>query len=131
MFVSVKDSDKPVILPGVRKLIALGFEVVATGGTHAFLSEAGLEVGLANKVAQGRPHIVDAIVDGEIALILNTTEGWQSLKDSQSIRRGALDRKLPYYTTASAGLAAVEAIEALGSQELEVRALQDYYSSND
>lgn len=131
VFVSVKDSDKPVILPGVRKLLALGFEIVATGGTHDYLTDAGLTVERVNKVAQGRPHIVDAIVDGEIALILNTTEGWQSLKDSQSIRRGALEGKLPYYTTASAGLAAVEAIEALGSQELEVRALQHYYSSND
>jgi carbamoyl-phosphate synthase large subunit len=131
VFVSVKDTDKPIILPGVKKLLALGFEVVATGGTHDYLTEAGLSVERVNKVAQGRPHIVDAIVDGEIALVLNTTEGWQSLKDSQSIRQAGLELKLPYYTTASAGLAAVEAIEALGSQELEVRALQDYYSANE
>ncbi|MXP09271.1 carbamoyl-phosphate synthase large subunit [Pseudoblastomonas halimionae] len=130
-FVSVKDTDKQVILPGVKKLLDLGFDVVATSGTHAYLTEAGLDVTRVNKVAEGRPHIVDAIVDGEIVLILNTTEGWQSLKDSQSIRAGALDLKVPYYTTASAGLAAVEAIEALGARKLEVRALQDYYSSQE
>jgi carbamoyl-phosphate synthase large subunit len=80
-----------------------------------------------NKVAEGRPHIVDKIIDGEVALIFNTTEGWQSLKDSQSIRGSALSGKVPYFTTAAASVAAVEAIAAMRGAQLEVRSLQAYY----
>jgi carbamoyl-phosphate synthase large subunit len=127
VFVSVKDTDKMVILPACQKLAALGFELVATGGTARFLVENAVAVTTVNKVAQGRPHIVDHIIDGDIALIFNTTEGWQSLKDSESIRRSALMHKVPSYTTATAGVAAVEAIAALRNEELEVRPLQDYY----
>ncbi len=128
-FVSVKDSDKPVILPAVRQLIERGFKVIATGGTQRYLAQAGLPVELVNKVAEGRPHIVDKIIDGQIALIFNTTEGWQSLKDSQSIRGSALTGKVPYYTTAAASVAAAQAITALEGAKLEVRSLQDYYSN--
>jgi carbamoyl-phosphate synthase large subunit len=127
-FVSVKDSDKAVILPAVRKLIENGFSVIATGGTQRYLAEAGLPVERVNKVAEGRPHIVDRIIDGDVSLIFNTTEGWQSLKDSQSIRASALSGKVAYYTTAAASLAAAEAIAALRQTRLEVRSLQDYYS---
>ncbi|MEQ1497135.1 MAG: carbamoyl-phosphate synthase large subunit [Novosphingobium sp.] len=126
-FVSVKDSDKPVILPAVKQLIEHGFSVIATGGTQRYLAEAGLPVELVNKVAEGRPHIVDKIIDGDISLIFNTTEGWQSLKDSQSIRGSALTGKVPYYTTAAASVAAAQAIAALRHAKLEVRSLQDYY----
>jgi len=128
LFVSVKHSDKPVILPAVRTLIEMGFKVIATDGTQAYLAEQGLAVTRVNKVAEGRPHVVDAIIDGEVDLIFNTTEGWQSLLDSQSIRASALDRKLPYYTTAAASLAAARAIAEVRPDELEVRSLQDYYS---
>ena len=79
-----------------------GFTIVATGGTADYLAQRGLPVERVNKVAQGRPHIVDRIKDGEIALIFNTTEGWQSLKDSQPIRASALNGRVPYFTTASA-----------------------------
>ncbi|MFC3174358.1 carbamoyl-phosphate synthase large subunit [Novosphingobium bradum] len=127
-FVSVKNSDKPVILPAVKKLVDLGFRVIATGGTEKFLTEAGVPVERVNKVAEGRPHIVDRIIDGEIALIFNTTEGWQSLKDSQSIRMAALKAKVPYFTTAAASAAAVEAMAALRGAQLEVRSLQAYYA---
>ena len=127
LFVSVKDTDKPVVLPGVRKLAALGFKIVATGGTARYLAEQGVAVEQVNKVAEGRPHIVDRIIDGEIALIFNTTEGWQSHKDSASIRASALNGKVPYFTTATASVATAEAIEALRSAELEVKSLQDYY----
>jgi carbamoyl-phosphate synthase large subunit len=127
VFVSVKDSDKPVILPAVQRLVALGFTIIATGGTQRYLAEAGLPVEPVNKVAEGRPHIVDRIIDGEVALIFNTTEGWQSLKDSQSIRASALNGKVPYFTTAAASVAAAEAIAALRGAKLEVRSLQDYY----
>ncbi|WP_395333431.1 carbamoyl-phosphate synthase large subunit [Novosphingobium sp. BL-8H] len=128
VFVSVKDSDKPVILPAVQILVKEGFRIVATSGTHKYLSEAGLPVELVNKVAEGRPHIVDKIVDGDIALIFNTTEGWQSLKDSQSIRASALTGKVPYFTTAAASVAAAQAISAQRGSQLEVRSLQDYYN---
>jgi carbamoyl-phosphate synthase large subunit len=130
VFVSVKDSDKPVVLPAVRDLVSLGFSVVATSGTATYLQDHGIPVETVNKVAQGRPHIVDRIKDGDIALIFNTTEGWQSLKDSQSIRGSALTGKIPYYTTAASSVAAVRAIAALRTRPLEVRPLQSYYSSS-
>ncbi|GAA0335757.1 carbamoyl-phosphate synthase large subunit [Sphingomonas oligophenolica] len=128
LFVSVKDSDKPVILPAVRLLAANGFTVVATGGTADYLSANNVTVERVNKVAQGRPHIVDRIKDGDIDLIFNTTEGWQSLKDSQPIRGSALTQKIPYFTTAPASVAAAQAIVALATRSLEVRPLQSYYS---
>ena len=128
VFISVKDTDKPVILPGARKLIELGFRLVATGGTAKYLAEMGVVVERVNKVAEGRPHIVDKIVDGDMALIFNTTEGWQSLKDSQSIRQAALGSKVASFTTAAASLAAIEAIAALRTTNLEVAPLQAYYN---
>ncbi|HEX7820458.1 MAG TPA: carbamoyl-phosphate synthase large subunit [Sphingobium sp.] len=128
VFVSVKDSDKPIVLPAVRKMAGMGFRIVATGGTARYLIEEGITVETANKVAQGRPHIVDRITDGGIDVIFNTTEGWQSLKDSESIRKSALRFKVPSFTTAAASVAVADAIEALRSRPLEVRALQSYYS---
>jgi len=128
VFVSVKDSDKPHILSAVKQLVELGFRVIATGGTQRYLADAGVPVEMVNKVAEGRPHIVDKIVDGEVALIFNTTEGWQSLKDSQSIRASALNAKVPYFTTAAASRATVQAIAALRGSQLEVRSLQAYYN---
>ena len=127
VFVSVKDTDKPVILPAVRKLISLGFSIIATGGTQKYLADAGVPVERVSKVAEGRPHVVDRIIDGDLALVFNTTEGWQSLKDSQSIRASALGAKVPYFTTAAASVAAVEAIAALRGAKLDVRSLQSYY----
>ena len=128
VFVSVKDSDKAVILPGARLLVEMGFAIVATAGTADYLAEHGVPVERVNKVAQGRPHIVDRILDGDIALIFNTTEGWQSLRDSESIRASAVAQKVPYFTTASASVATAQAIEALSRRSLEVRPLQAYYS---
>jgi carbamoyl-phosphate synthase large subunit len=128
VFVSVKDSDKTVILPGVRLLVEMGFSIVATAGTADYLAGEGVPVERVNKVAQGRPHIVDRILDGDIALIFNTTEGWQSLRDSESIRASAVAQKVPSFTTASAGVATARAIEALSRRSLEVRPLQAYYS---
>jgi carbamoyl-phosphate synthase large subunit len=128
LFVSVKDSDKPVVLPGVRILAGLGFRIIATGGTADYLAAEGLPVERVNKVAQGRPHIVDRIVDGDVAIIFNSTEGWQSLKDSADIRRSALAQKVPYFTTAPASVAAAQAIEALSQHGLDVCPLQDFYA---
>ncbi len=128
VFVSVKDTDKPVILPAARMLIEHGFSLVATSGTADYLLANGVRVEPVLKVAQGRPNIVDRIVDGDIALVFNTTEGWQSLKDSQEIRKSSLAHKVPYFTTASAAVAATRSIAALSVTSLEVRPLQSYYS---
>ena len=127
VFVSVKNSDKAGIVEAVRTLIGEGFRIIATAGTQSYLAEQGLDVERVNKVAEGQPHIVDRIIDGEIALIFNTTEGWQSLLDSKSIRASALEKKVPYYTTAAASRAAAAAISAVKPHQLEVRSLQDYY----
>ena len=128
LFVSVKDSDKPVIVQAVRMLIDHGFTVIATGGTQTYLSEQGLAVERVKKVAEGQPNIVDRMIDGDIALVFNTTEGWQSHIDSKSIRASALASRIPYYTTAAASLAAAQAIVSINASQLEVRSLQDYYS---
>ncbi|MEY2926826.1 MAG: hypothetical protein RL367_1303, partial [Pseudomonadota bacterium] len=130
VFVSVKDSDKPVIVAAVRQVKDLGFTVLATGGTADYLAAQGVGVERVNKVGQGRPDIVDKIKDGEIALIFNTTEGWQSLEDSKSIRRSALMGKIPYFTTASASVAAAQGILALRERKLEVRTLQSYHKGS-
>lgn len=127
VFISLKDSDKPVILPAARKMAAMGFSIIATGGTARYLQENGIAVETVNKVAQGRPHIVDRITDGAVDLIFNTTEGWQSLKDSKAIRTSALRAKVASFTTAAASVAAANAIEALRGHALEVRSLQSYY----
>ena len=128
-FVSVKDGDKAMIVEAVKTLVQHGFRVIATGGTADHLRRAGLDVATVNKVAQGRPHIVDRIKDGGVDLIINTTEGWQSLKDSQPIRAAALSGKIPHFTTASAAVEAARAI-ARPKRDLEVRPLQSYHSSS-
>ncbi|MBB3980984.1 carbamoyl-phosphate synthase large subunit [Sphingobium fontiphilum] len=129
-FISLKDDDKAVILPAARKLAEMGFSIIATGGTARFLEDEGIAVETVNKVAQGRPHIVDRITDGAVDLIFNTTEGWQSLKDSKAIRTSALRHKVASFTTAAASVAAVDAIEALRGHALEVRSLQSYYPAS-
>ncbi len=124
VFVSVKESDKSFILGPARLLAAAGFRIIATGGTCAYLEEQGLKAEMVKKVLEGRPNIVDAMKNGEVQLVFNTTEGRQSLADSFSLRRTALMMKIPYYTTTAGALAASQAITAEG--ELEVRALQSY-----
>ena len=127
-FISVRNSDKPRVLPAAKKLVEAGFKIIATGGTQRYLAEAGVQCEKVNKVLEGRPHIVDAMTNGEVQLVLNTTEGAGALADSRSIRRAALMSKLPYYTTLAGGLAAVDAIVANRNGTLEVCPLQDYVS---
>jgi carbamoyl-phosphate synthase large subunit len=126
VFVSVKDADKAWVVEPVKILLDQGFTVIATGGTHSFLEGQGLEVGRVKKVLEGRPHIVDAMKNGEVQLVFNTTEGKQSLLDSFSLRRTALTMKIPYYTTVSGALAAAQAVKAVKAGTLEVRPLQSY-----
>jgi carbamoyl-phosphate synthase large subunit len=126
-FVSVRDSDKPRILGAMRTLRSLGFQVIATSGTQRYLAEHGVEADKINKVGEGRPHIVDAIKNGRVQLVFNTTEGATALADSHSLRRAALLHKVPYYTTLSGAVAAAQGIKAYLGGDLEVRALQSYF----
>jgi carbamoyl-phosphate synthase large subunit len=128
VFVSVRDSDKPRILDTVRLLGQLGFKIIATSGTQRYLSEHGVAAQKINKVLEGRPHIVDAIKNGEVQLVFNTTEGATALADSGSLRRAALLHKVPYYTTLSGAVAAAQGIKAYLGGDLEVRALQSYFA---
>jgi carbamoyl-phosphate synthase large subunit len=128
LFVSVRDVDKPRILETVRRLHALGFKIQSTGGTTRYLQAHDVPAVKINKVSEGRPHIVDAIKNGSIQLVFNTTEGAQALADSKPLRRAALLHKTPYYTTLAGSIAAAEGIKAYIAGDLEVRALQDYFN---
>jgi carbamoyl-phosphate synthase large subunit len=129
VFVSVRDADKSRILESTRLLAGLGFKIVATSGTQRYLAEQGVPAVKINKVAEGRPHIVDAIKNGEVQLVFNTTEGATALADSRSLRRAALLHKVPYYTTLSGAVAAAQGIKAYLGGDLEVCALQSYFGT--
>ena len=128
VFVSVRDIDKPRVLETTRLLAGLGFKITATGGTARYFEAEGLRAQRVNKVSEGRPHVVDLIKNGDIQLVLNTTEGAQALADSRSLRRAALLHKVPYYTTLAGAIAAAQGIRAYLAGDLEVRALQDYFT---
>ncbi len=127
VFVSVKNDDKEVFLDPVRTLVELGFEVMATRGTARYMEQHGITVRTVNKVLEGNPHIVDAMINGEVQLVFNTTEGAEAIRDSRDLRRTALMRDIPYYTTQAGAVAAVMAIEALRAGPLEVASLQSYF----
>jgi len=127
VFISVKDADKTKILPAMRQLVEMGFSLVATGGTQRFFEDKGVPSTKINKVLEGRPHVVDAIKNGEIQLVLNTTETRSSQSDSKPIRQTALMQKVPYYTTLPGILAVTKAIAAQRADTLNVRPLQDYF----
>jgi carbamoyl-phosphate synthase large subunit len=126
VFISVKDADKARVVAPARELVEMGFKLVATRGTKRLLDEHGIPCERVNKVLEGRPHIVDAIANGEVDMVFNTTEGMKALADSFSIRRTALLYHIPYYTTLSGALAATEAIKALRAGSLEVAPLQSF-----
>ncbi len=126
VFVSVKDSDKDKVLAPVRELAEMGFRIIATRGTRRHLDAHGIPCEKINKVLEGRPHVVDAITNGEVDIVFNTTEGAKALADSASIRRSALLYHIPYYTTLAGALAVTEAIKALRSGGLKVAPLQSY-----
>jgi carbamoyl-phosphate synthase large subunit len=128
VFVSVRDSDKKKIVEPMKRLEQLGFRILATGGTQRFLEEKGIACTRINKVLEGRPHIVDAIKNGDVELVFNTTDGRQAISDSRSLRRAALLQKVPYYTTIAGAAAASLGIEAYRKGELDVRPLQEYVS---
>jgi carbamoyl-phosphate synthase large subunit len=128
-FVSVKDSDKPLVLAAARELQAMGFEIVATGGTAAYLEERGVTCTSVLKVMEGRPNIVDRIKSGDIHLVINTTVGRQAIQDSRDIRRSAFVQDIPYQTTIPGAWAMVSAIESLRSDPTpHITSLQQLYS---
>ncbi len=126
VFISVKDQDKVGITDAARRLVELGFSLIATGGTQEWLDRQGLPVRRINKVLEGQPHIVDELINGTVQMIFNTTETAQSIADSRSIRTTALQRRIPCITTLNGAHAAVRAIEALRRGGLEVTPLQSY-----
>jgi carbamoyl-phosphate synthase large subunit len=127
VFVSVRDEDKERVIEAIRTLAGIGFKVIATSGTQRFLAERGVAAERILKASQGRPNIVDAIKNGQVQLVFNTTEGAQALADSKPLRRAALLHKVPYYTTLSGAVAAAQGIKAYLGGDLEVRALQSYF----
>jgi carbamoyl-phosphate synthase large subunit len=125
-FISVRDADKKHIVTAAKKLYDASFTLVATRGTAAYLQEKGIPVLVVNKVLEGRPHIVDAIKNNEITMVINTTQGAQAVADSFSIRRNALMNNIAYFTTVAGAKAAVDGIIAMKSEELGVKPLQEY-----
>lgn len=128
VFLSVRDQDKPAMIPVVEKLHGLGFRVIATRGTSKYLCDHGVDVSPINKVIEGQPHIVDAMIDGNIQMVINTVEGATAIADSFSLRRTALMHNIPYYTTVAGARAAVEAVAALRRGDVSVAPLQSYLS---
>ena len=125
--ISVRDRDKPAMVELAKRLIEMGFKVIATRGTAAYLRQAGHAVDVVNKMLEGHPHIVDAMKSGQVELMFNTTEGAQARVDSFSLRRTALTNNIPYCTTVAGARATVEAITALKCGKLEVAPLQSYF----
>jgi carbamoyl-phosphate synthase large subunit len=132
VFLSVKNADKAECTTIAKDLIELGFKIVATGGTHKYLKEQGLDVTRINKVMEGQPHIVDSIINGEIDLMINTTtKGQQAFADSGNIRRMAVLNKIPHYTLLTAAKAAIQAIRAIQAKDIHVAPLQDYFEEEE
>jgi len=125
VFLSVQDQDKPGAIDLAKRLQEIGFNVYATCGTAQYLKEHGVDVAVVKKVREGRPHIVDQMLDGDIDLVMNTTHGKKSVGDSYSIRRTALEQMIPYFTTLQGAQAAALAIERLSKDGMDVMALQD------
>jgi carbamoyl-phosphate synthase large subunit len=127
IFISLKDKDKPASVSFVRKLLDIGLSVIATRGTAQYLKDNGLNVEVVNKVAEGRPHIVDLIKNKEIHFVINTVSGTQAQKDSFSIRESALQYKVPFTTTMSGAVAVVNAIEMLKKERVHIKSIQEYH----
>jgi carbamoyl-phosphate synthase large subunit len=129
IFISVKDKDKPAILPLADMLQTLGFTIVATKGTAFYLKQQGIKVNTINKVMEGSPHCVDLIKNNEIDFIINTVTGAKAQKDSFSIRETALQHEIPYTTTVAGARATVNAIEIMLKKQINVRSIQDYHKT--
>ena len=127
ILLTIADRDKPAALEPARLFRELGFRIMATGGTHRFLEENGIEAVPARKLGYGRPNLIDAIKNGEVNLLVNTPSGRQSSQDSSDIRRAAIKYKVPYITTTAATIAAAKGIKARREGKPQVRSLQEYH----
>ena len=125
VFVSVRDADKPRVEVVAEELLRRGYSMVATAGTCDYLRSRGFPCERINKVLDGRPHIGDAIKNGEIVFIINTTEGKQAIRESNEIRREAVHRRVTYYTTLNGAMATCEALDHI--DEVEVHSLQELH----
>jgi len=130
VFVSVRDDDKQAACELGLRLSQLGYTIVATSGTRRALARVGVDAELVYKVGEGRPHVVDRIRDGEIVMVVNTTEGAETIRDSRSLRRQTILAGVPYFTTIAAAIAAVEAIVVKRKKPLTVKPLQEYHRSS-
>jgi carbamoyl-phosphate synthase large subunit len=131
VFVSVRDGDKDRVLAPLKDLQAMGFKIIATRGTKRHLEANGIPCETINKVLEGRPHIVDAMKNRDVALVFNTTEGVKALADSKDIRRTALLNHIPYYTTLAGAVAVTKAISALKAGSVQVAPLQSYLTGRE
>ena len=131
VFISVMDLDKPAVLPVAREFQRLGFAIVSTSGTCAYLRDQGIEAQRVNKLEQGRPHVEDAIKNGQVHLVINTGSGDAPSKDGYVIRRAALKYGIPYVTTVAGALAVSKAIAAFKTRTLEVKCIQEYHHIQD
>jgi len=127
VLISVRDADKPAVLPMAQRLLKLGFTILATSGTAAYLAGHNVECTKVNKISQGRPHLLDKVQDNQIQWIINTSMGSRTTEDSYIIRRSALDYHLPYTTTTSGALSMVRALETIREREIQVKAIQEYF----
>ena len=128
VFVSIKDTDKTnAMLNALRNLNDIGFILIATAGTKLFLDEAGIKNKFVKKVFEGRPNIADLLIDNKISIVMNTTEGEQSIRDSKDIRQLALDKKIPYYTTARGIIAAIFSLKENKKHDYLVKSIQEYH----
>lgn len=127
VFISVKDKDKPHVLPIAKEFVEQGFTIIATKGTAKYLIENGLNVEVVNKLQEGRPNVLDLIKNRQISFIINTVFGKKAQKDSMYIRRGALNYKIPYTTTISGASAIVKAIKRLKESKIKVKSIQEYH----
>ena len=130
VFISVKDRDKPMMVDLARQLGAMGFHIIATGGTASYLEAEGIKLERVNKVREGRPHVLDAMKSERVHLVFNTTEGPKAIADSFDLRRTALTNAIPYYTTVAGCMAVTKAIQALKAGQLEVAPLQSYFEGS-
>ncbi|NNK95387.1 MAG: carbamoyl phosphate synthase large subunit, partial [Desulfobacterales bacterium] len=126
VFISVRDSDKPTIVPIAKELKQLGFNVFATSGTARFLQETALDCQQINKISQGRPHILDKVQDHDIVWIVNTSLGKRTTEDSYQIRRAAIDLHIPYTTTATGAAAVIKAMKEIKEQTVRVKPVQKF-----
>jgi carbamoyl-phosphate synthase large subunit len=129
VLITVSERDRPAVLELARQFDDLGFKIMATVGTHAFLAEHGIQSEHILKMHEGRPNIVDAIKNKEIQLVINTPSGKLSKYDDSYIRKAAIKHKVPYITTLAAALAAARGIGAKRNRQSTVRSLQDYHKT--